>query len=278
MKKLFILIALLALLADAQAKSLKVLFVGNSYTYVCGMPEILKAMVEANGHELHYDQQTPGGRTFQKHWEEKKAVEKMKTGDYDIVVFQNQSFEPVSNPENMMKYGKLLAADADKAGADKLYYLTMAYKGPVKWMKTDSEEARQGAALLPEMHDRLVESYTRLATETDGTIAPVGIAWKLAYEANPALKLHSGDQSHAAPQGAYLTALVFYASLYGNELDNMPSELTVKTRKKGKMQDLEIKLDTKTQNVLTAAAREACRPYSKNSCVRLLKPAPPGRR
>lgn len=262
MKRLIILLTLL-LLSGAHAKSLKVLFVGNSYTFVCGMPEILKAMVEANGHELHYDQQTPGGRTFQKHWEEKKAVEKMKAGDFDIVVFQNQSFEPVGDPENMMKYGKLLAAEADKAGADKLYYLTMAYKGPIKWMKIDSEEARQGVALLPVMHERLVESYTRLADETGGAIAPVGVAWKMAYEATPSLKLHAGDQSHASPQGAYLTALVFYATLYGNELEHMPCELTVKTRKKGQMQDLEIKLDPSTQKALITAAQKACRAYSK---------------
>lgn len=262
MKRLLILL-LLTLLSGAHAKSLKVLFVGNSYTFVCGMPEILKAMAEAKGHTFLYEQQTPGGRTFQQHWEEKKAVEKMKSDTYDVIVFQNQSFEPVGHPENMIKYGKLLAAEADKTGAEKLYYLTMAYKGPVKWMKTDSEDARQGAALLPVMHERLVESYTRLADETGGAIAPVGVAWKLAYDETPSLKLHAGDQSHASPQGAYLTALVFYATLYGNELENMPCELTVKARKKGKMQELEIRIDPATQKVLIAATQKACQAYSK---------------
>jgi hypothetical protein len=257
MKRLFLFVAMLLLLTGARAKSLNVLFVGNSYTYVCGMPEILKAMAESNGHELRYDQQTPGGRTFQKHWQEKKAVEKMATGDFDIVVFQNQSFEPVGDPGNMMKYGKLLAAEADKAGARKVYYLTMAYKEPIKWMKEDSEKARRGAALFPEMHERLVKSYTRLATETGGEIAPVVIAWKLAYESAPSLKLHAGDHSHPSPEGAYLTALVFYKTLFNEDPENMPGELTVETRKKGKTRSIEIKIDPTTRKILEDAAKKA---------------------
>ena len=257
MKRLFILLTLL-LLSNAHAKSLKVLFVGNSYTYVCGMPDILKAMAEAKGHTLHYEQQTPGGRSFQQHWEEKKAVEKMKADTYDVIVFQNQSFEPVGDPENTIKYGKLLAAEAGKTGARKLYYLTMAYEEPVKWMKQDNAKARRGAALFPEMLERLTQSYTRLANETDGKIAPVGIAWNMAYQAKPDLKLHAADHSHPSAQGAYLTALVFYASLFEETPEDMPDRLTVQVRKKRKLQPLEIHLDSETRKTLETAAQQAC--------------------
>ncbi len=52
MKKFILNIALLMLLAGADAKQLEVLFVGNSYTYVSNMPETVKQMAEAKGHEL----------------------------------------------------------------------------------------------------------------------------------------------------------------------------------------------------------------------------------
>lgn len=242
-------------LTSTQAKTLKVLFVGNSYTYVNDMPELLKAMAKAKGHELEYVQQTPGGRNFQEHWEEGVAVKKMKQGNFDVVVLQNHSFEPVIEPERMMKYGKLLAAAADKAGARKIYYLTMAYAAPVDWMKKDNDYARRGAALFPEMYERLVESYSRLASETDGDIAPVGLAWKLAYKAKPHLELHAPDHSHAAPAGAYLTALVLYSSLYDAEPEKMPRNLTVKSAK--------FRLDSKIQKTLEAAARKACQTFPK---------------
>lgn len=256
-RRLLIILLITCTALGVQAETLRVLFVGNSYIFVHGVPELLKEMAEAKGHELEYEQQTPGGRTFQQHWEEGKAVEKMKAGKFDVVVFQNQSFEPVGDPANMMKYGKLLAAEAGKVGAKKLYYLTPAYNAPVGWMKKDSEDARRGAELFPEMHDRLVAAYSKLARETGGEVAPVGIAWKLACESIPGIELHAADHSHAAPAGAYLTALVFYSALYGEPPSGMPGKLKVPARKKGQPSP-QIDLDPQTRKALEAAAWKAC--------------------
>jgi hypothetical protein len=257
-RRLLVVLLVFCAALGVHAEKLRVLFVGNSYTSVHGVPEILRQMAEAKGHELEYDQQTPGGRSFQKHWEEGTAVQKMKEGKFDVVVFQNQSYEPVSDPANMIKYGKLLAAEADKIGAKKLYCLTPAYNAPIDWMKKDSDEARRGAAELPEMHDRLVAAYSRLARETDGTVAPVGIAWKLAYESIPGVELHAADHSHAAPTGAYLTALVFYSALYGEPPRGMPGKLKVPARENGQSSP-QIDLDPKTRQALESAAWKACR-------------------
>jgi hypothetical protein len=262
MRRLRVVLLLVVCAAGVHAETLRVLFVGNSYTFVHGVPELLKEMARSKGHELEYEQQTPGGRSFQKHWEEGKAVRKMKDGPFDIVVFQNQSFEPVMDPDNMMKYGRMLAAEADRAGAKKLYYLTPAYKEPVGWMKKDNDAARRGAKLFPEMHERLVASYSKLARDTGGDVAPVGVAWKLAYEAMPDVQLHAPDHSHAAPAGAYLTALVFYAALYGEAPVDMPEKLEILARRKGKIQTTAINLDSATRRLLEVSAWQACREFS----------------
>ena len=260
-KSLFILFLLCAVLG-AKAETLQVLFVGNSYTFVNNVPEQLKIMAQSKGHDLVYEMHTPGGRSFEKHWEEGKAVEKMRAGKFDIVVLQNQSFEPVSNPAKMMKYGKLLAAEADKIGARKIYYLTMAYEEPLGWMKKDSDEARRSLKLFPEMNDRLAKSYTQLARKTKGGVAPVGVAWKMVYESIPDIKLHAPDHSHANQTGAYLTALVFYATIYSEAPIGMPGRLEVKSRKKGKMTTMEIKIDIKTRKALEVIAWKACQEFT----------------
>ena len=185
----------------------------------------------------------------------------MQKGAFDIVVFQNQSFEPVGDPSTMLKYGTLLAAEADKSKARKIYFLTMAYKEPVGWMKKESAEAQRGAKLFPEMHDRLVEAYSRLARKTSGEVAPVGIAWKQAYESIPGVGLHGPDHSHPSSTGAYLTALVFYSTIYGEPPQDMPGKLTVPARKKGKP-PTKIDLDSETRKALEAAAWKACREFS----------------
>jgi hypothetical protein len=261
MRRGLIILLLFAGVLSVSAEKLRVLFVGNSYTFVHGVPDLLQQMAEVKGHELEYEQQTPGGRSFQQHWEEGKAAKKIREGDFDIVVLQNQSFEPVGDPANMMQYGKLLAAEIDKIGARKVYYLTPAYKEPLGWMKKDNNQARRGMALFPEMYPRLVQAYSTLARETEGTVAPVGMAWKLAYESIPDIELHQPDHSHAAPNGAYLTALVFYSTFFSEKPTGMPGKLTVQAKKKGKMQVTEIKLDAATHSALETAAWNACRQF-----------------
>jgi len=260
-RRLLVVLLIFCAALGAHAETLRVLFVGNSYIFVHGVPELLKEMAKTKGHELEYEQQTPGGKNFQAHWEAGEAVKKMQEGDFDIVVFQNQSFEPVGDPDNMLKFGKLLAAEADKLGVRKIYYLTPAYKEPVGWMKKDSDESRCGAALFPRMHERLIESYSKLARETAGEIAPVGVAWKVAYEFIPDVQLHAPDHSHASPTGAYLTALVFYSTIYGEQPDGMPGKLTAPAKKKGKS-PTEINLDAKMRHALEATAWKACREFS----------------
>lgn len=259
-RSLFIL-CLLGASLEGRAEKLRVLFVGNSYTFVNNVPEQLKEMARSKGHDMEYELQTPGGRSFQKHWEEGKAVEKMQTGGFDIVIFQGQSFEPVSNPANMMKYGKRLAAEADKVGLRKIYYLTMAYEEPLGWMKKESKEARRCLKLFPEMNDRLAKAYAKLARETGGDVAPVGLAWQMAYESVPEIELHAPDHSHANETGAYLTALVFYATIYGEAPVRMPSKLRLKSRKKGKMESTEIRINSKTRKSLEILAWRACQEF-----------------
>ena len=76
MRRFVIVLLLFAGVLTASAEKLRVLVVGNSYTFVNGVPDMLKQMAEAKGHELEYEQQTPGGRSFQQHWEEETAVKK----------------------------------------------------------------------------------------------------------------------------------------------------------------------------------------------------------
>jgi hypothetical protein len=263
MRNLISLLTLLLLALVTEAKTLNVLFIGNSYTYVNGVPEIIKTMAEAKGHQLNYEMQAPGGYNFEKHWQDKTAAQKIENGNFDAVVLQNQSFEPVYNPDNMMKYGGLLAAVAKKAGARVVYYQTMAYKAPMEWMKEDSDSARRGMKLFPEMHERLVESYNRLADAAGGEIAPVGEAWKLSYEAMPDVRLHDAKNSHSAIEGAYLTALVLFATLFDEEPAGMPAQIDLVYMKKGEEKTADIRLSPEVLKGLETAATKAWRQYAE---------------
>jgi len=55
-----------------------------------------------------------------------------------------------------------------------------------------------------------------------GCVAPVGLAWDNLRPLDPDIELHEADGNHAALAGVFLTALVFYQSITGNNAELLP--------------------------------------------------------
>jgi hypothetical protein len=75
------------------AAQIRILFIGNSLTYVNDLPAELRAMVAVaypSGPALRYEQVTPPGCTLQKHWNDGKAAAKIAEGHWDYVIVQEQ--------------------------------------------------------------------------------------------------------------------------------------------------------------------------------------------
>ena len=67
----------------------------------------------------------------------------------------------------------------------------------------------------PQSQAQISAAYQALGRELGALVAPVGVAWARAGQLDPSIGLYAPDQSHPAPAGAYLTASVFYATLFG---------------------------------------------------------------
>ena len=87
MKKLFTsILILLSLFAHGQIK--RVLFLGNSSTYVNILPQIISDIASAMGDTLIYDFNTPGGYTLEEHSTDSSSLNKIMQGNWDFVVLQ----------------------------------------------------------------------------------------------------------------------------------------------------------------------------------------------
>ncbi len=64
------------------------------------------------------------------------------------------------------------------------------------------------------MQYEINQGYMRIASELDVRLAPVGLAWFRALQANPNLQLWQEDGSHPSEQGTYLAACVFYVTFF----------------------------------------------------------------
>lgn len=207
--RLLILALMIASVADAQTKEanespatqarpLKVLFIGNSYTYVNDLPEMLKSLASSCGEaNLEVAKVALPGATLEALWEEGQARKALQQHRWDFVVLQEQSVLPTVEPERMYRYGRLFDSEIKKSGAKTVLFVTWARAGNSK------------------MQEALDASYLHLGKDLRALVAPVGPAWEIALKANPGLPLHQSDGSHPSLTGTYLGALVFYSVLYG---------------------------------------------------------------
>ena len=241
---------------------LKVVFIGNSYTYVNDLPSLIVGLADAalGGRKIQTDQYVVGGYTLEQQAKDKKAIAKIRERKWDMVVLQENSLQPILNRESMHKYARVLDAEIKRQGAKTVLYLTWArqnipqmqegaespdYARPIYQMTGAAgriafeqwcQQRKKGLA------GGLNGAYFDIAKELNAEIAPVGIAWKKALAQNPKLVLYQGDKSHPAFKGSYLAACVFYATLFEKSPVGLPGELTKGGKVLGRVEPGEAKM------------------------------------
>jgi hypothetical protein len=183
---------------------------------------------------------------LERHVKEKKAIDKIHSEKWDVVVLQEQSLRPVLDRQSMHEYARLLDAEIKQQGAKTVFYLTWARRhlpemqeggdpatspeyakavypisGAAKTTEFDAWCQQQNAGLVGGLNG----AYFDIAKELGATVAPVGVAWKMALAADPPFVLHRPDKSHPNPTGTYLAACVFYATLFDTSPVGLPGEV-----------------------------------------------------
>lgn len=199
---------------------MRVLFIGNSYTYQNGLPAMLEGFVRAlaPGTRLETGSVLVGGATLESHWKRGEARQLLRDGSWNYVVLQEQSLlgglringvahmnDPV---ERFFPYGRLFAQEVRAAGAKPVFYMTWSRK-----------------ADLP-AQDVLTFAYASLAREQQGVLSPVGVAWQRVRRERPGLELYVEDGHHPGPAGTYLAACVLFTSLFHQPCLGAPSTLS----------------------------------------------------
>lgn len=194
------------------AGTLRVLFVGNSYSF--RIPRQFEKVAVANGRKVHVEQVTVGGWTLKKHAASEQTLGKIRGGKWDVVVLQEQSQVPAfpekQRAPQMDAPARKLAETARAAGALPVFFLT--------WGRRDGDT--RNAAMFPgdtrdAMQKRLHHGYARAAAHAGGAyIVPVGTAWCALLRTRPATPLYAPDGSHPAALGNLLGAYVIYTALY----------------------------------------------------------------
>lgn len=198
---------------DAPA-TLRVLFIGNSYTYFNDLPAMI-ATLGATGAgtpsrpRIEVESVTEGGATVQRHWEAMRQ-DRVRMGPWSAVVLQGQSVEPIAAFTGFNTYVGRFAGVITEAGARAVLFATWARRsGDVLYAEPWS------GGDFAAMSARLDGAYRRAAMNHGAEVAPVGARWALALTEQPSLGLYDADGSHPSLAGSYLAACVLYRTLTG---------------------------------------------------------------
>lgn len=196
--------------------SVKVLFLGNSYTFFNDMPDTFASICAENGIEVEVSRVLKGGYTLQSYLEPSdiyayRFAKAMREKKFDYVVIQEQSVRPASHPDRFLSAAKIICDTVKKNGAVPVFYAT--------WGRRDDSEmlTKYSWASCEEMLDLLRDSYTRAAIENDALVAYVGDAMLEAYRGDKGDSVYHPDGSHPSAIGSEIAARTIFATIFPSE-------------------------------------------------------------
>ena len=191
---------------------MKILFIGNSYTYFHTMPKTVESIARAEGLDWTVDAITKGGWYLSRFADPENEMhaplqEKLNMA-WDAVFLQDNSCGPLTDREGFITGAQKICLMMKELPTRLFMYVT--------WSRMDGCPMLEELGLTrPEMTAQLHAAYTEAAEKIGAQLSDVGGAFAFAHEYCPEVDLYHQDLSHPSAAGSYLAALIHFASLAG---------------------------------------------------------------
>jgi hypothetical protein len=185
--------------------SVSVLMLGNSHTLANQLPQQLEALLRAGSPGKSVAVVVaPGSMFLDERLADRQSMDLLRSREWTAVVLQAQ------------KYSSSGLYSYSTAEAQALVREARAVKAlPVlfpEWPRLGVPETQTIYAL-----------HVSIASQQAACVTPIGQAWDLAQARLPTLSLHASDGNHSNAAGAYLSALMLYASISGKSPLGLPA-------------------------------------------------------
>lgn len=180
-------------------ESRRVLMLGNSFTYYNGgVNTHLQAMLNSIHPEWNtvVSAITGGGYRLEDHYNDDTTLYTIASGNWDLVILQEQSSRPMNDPERFYQYSTLLHNAIAQAGASTGFFMTWAYQGNSY------------------MYEPIRDAYDYIGAYLDALVLPAGVAFHTNDQMTNPINLYDTDGQHPSLNGTYLVACVMLAGIW----------------------------------------------------------------
>jgi hypothetical protein len=173
---------------------LRILFIGNSLTYVNDLPGMVRQLGASNAaRPVTVASVAFGDYSLEDHWNRGDALTAIRQGGWDLVVLQQGPSALPESRANLIEWTGRFAGEIRKVGARPAVYMV--------WPGLNRQAAWAS----------VTDSYAAAAAAARALLLPVGEALRSAYTADPGMPLFDADGFHPLPLGSFGAALVIYA-------------------------------------------------------------------
>ena len=174
---------------------LRILFIGNSLTYVNNLPAMVQQLGTSNpARPVSVSSVAFGDYSLQDHWNRGDALTAIRQGGWDLVVLQQGPSALPESRANLIEWTGRFADEIRKVGARPAVYMVWPGLGRLAaW-------------------DSVTDSYAAAAAAAHALLLPAGESLRSAYDTHPPMPLFDGDGFHPLPLGSFGAALVIYAA------------------------------------------------------------------
>ena len=198
---------------------MKILFIGNSYTYFNDMPSLLESLAVDNGKDVSIDSVTAGGRRLVQNLDDndehtKKLTELVSKNNYEVLILQEQSYFALVDPDEFERgVGGLISLVNAKTN---LLYATWGRKSGSELLETYGWTSSQMGRMLDEAYCKAAEKYP-------SCVSHVGLCFEALSREHSDIELYTEDLSHPSYLGSCLGVISHYRAIFGEIPKNLES-------------------------------------------------------
>lgn len=194
--------------AQDQAKSKKLLFIGNSLTYYNELPTLVQELyVAIKQPKPVVEAITRGGASLGDHWQSAGTRERITGKKWDYIILQQGPSSLAESQRELMRDMETVKPWLKQSGAKPALFMV--------WPENTRHR------FFPQVR----QAYANAAKAVDGVFLPAGLALQNIIEKDKTAQLFT-DGLHPTPLGTYLAALVITARLTDTPPDQFPAKIT----------------------------------------------------
>lgn len=186
------------------AADISLLFMGNSHTAFNNLTDMVADMVRAGkpGKTVAFTE-APGYMFLDERLADTQTMALLRRQQWSFVILQAQKYSSTGQ----FRYSIEEATELVRMSREQRAVPVMF----PEWPRRGVDETQ-----------RIYNLHVLIAQAQPACVAPIGQAWDLALARDPLLPLHADDGNHSAAAGAFLTALVLYATITEQSPINLP--------------------------------------------------------